>query len=148
MNYSNYAKAYTEVLEIIKYFPEEDYVKIPVEKIEFIKNNMDKNYKFTINPEIDLAEQNISREANEIIINLYKDYYATEEQKFKIDEILEINEEKSKREKYNPDKLFEKTNEYNNTNIDTSINKNALITYKESFFTKFKNFIFRLLHIN
>lgn len=30
---ANYAKAYTEVLEIIKYFPK----KIPIEKIEFYK---------------------------------------------------------------------------------------------------------------
>ena len=33
----NYAKAYTEVLEIIKYFPKSDYDKIPKEKIEFFK---------------------------------------------------------------------------------------------------------------
>ena len=29
---STYAKAYTEVLEIIKYFSEEEYAKIPIEK--------------------------------------------------------------------------------------------------------------------
>ena len=34
---NKYAKAYTEVLEIIKYFPEEEYNKIPKEKIEFYK---------------------------------------------------------------------------------------------------------------
>ena len=56
---STYSRAYTEVLEIIKYFPEEEYSKIPKEKIEFYKNNMDKNYDFSINPEIDLSEQNI-----------------------------------------------------------------------------------------
>ena len=49
-----YAKAYTEVLEVLKYFPEEEYKKIPIEKINFYKRNMDKNYKFTINPEKDL----------------------------------------------------------------------------------------------
>lgn len=32
---SKYAKAYTEVLEIIKYFPQEEYDKIPKEKIAF-----------------------------------------------------------------------------------------------------------------
>ena len=41
---NNYSKAYTEVLEIIKYFPEEEYSKIPKEKIDFYKKNMDKNY--------------------------------------------------------------------------------------------------------
>ena len=34
---SRYAKAYTEVLEIIKYFPKEEFAKIPEEKIEFYK---------------------------------------------------------------------------------------------------------------
>ena len=67
---STYAKAYTEVLEIIKFFSKEDYNKIPNEKIEFYKKNMDTNYKFTINPEIDLAKQNVSTEANAIIVLL------------------------------------------------------------------------------
>lgn len=33
---STYAKAYTEVLEIIKYFSKEDYNKIPSKKIWII----------------------------------------------------------------------------------------------------------------
>ena len=32
-----YAKAYKEVIEIIKYFPEKEYNKIPKEKIEYYK---------------------------------------------------------------------------------------------------------------
>lgn len=149
---STYAKAYTEVLEIIKYFPEEEYSKIPIEKIEFYKNNMDKDYIFTINPDIDLAEQNISQEANAIIVNLFREYYATEEQKVKIKEILDLNqkkEEQEKREKYNPDDIFKKVNKQktNTVKIQESNSNTALIEYKESFFTKFKNFIFRILHI-
>ena len=149
-----YAKAYTEVLEIVKYFPEEEYNKIPKEKIEFYKNNMDKDYVFTINPEIDLSKQNISPEANAIIINIFIDYFATEEQKVKIKEILDLNqkkEEQEKREKYNPDDIFKKANKDTETaNIETSENNTntALIEYKESFFTRFKNFIFKILHIS
>ena len=37
LNSSNYAKAYKEVLEIIKYFPPEELAKIPNEKLNFIK---------------------------------------------------------------------------------------------------------------
>ena len=69
-----YARAYTEVLEILKHFPDEEYKKIPIEKINFYKSHMDKNYKFTINPEMDLANQNISKEANAIIVTLFRDY--------------------------------------------------------------------------
>ena len=84
---NSYAKAYTEVLEIIRHFPKEEYFKIPIEEIEFYQKNMDKDYVFLINPEIDLSEQNISPEANAIIINLFRDYFATEVQKVKIKEI-------------------------------------------------------------
>ena len=152
---STYAKAYREVLEIIKYFPEEEYSKIPKEKIEFYKNNMNRDYNFTINPEIDLSEQNISPEANAIIINLFTDYYATEKQKIKIKEILDLNqkkEEQEKREKYNPDNIFKKVEKAPNTSIEIetaeSNNDTALIEYKESFFAKFKNFVLKILHIN
>ena len=99
---NTYEKAYVEVLEILKYFPKKDYMKIPEEKIEFYKKNKDKNYIFTINPKVDLSKQNISREANAIIVNLYRDYFATEEQKLNIKEILELNhrnEEQEKRKK-------------------------------------------------
>ena len=132
-----YAKAYTEVLEIIKHFPEEEYNKIPKEKIEFYKDNRDKDYNFTINPEIDLSEQNISAEANSIIVNLFRDYFATEEQKIKIKEILDLNqkkEEQEKKEKYNPDDIFKKENKNTKlTNIETSENNTdtMLIEHKE-----------------
>jgi len=151
---STYAKAYTEVLEIIKYFPKEEYNKIPKEKIEFYENNMDKDYVFSIKPEIDLSEQNISPEANAIIVNLFTDYYATEEQKVKIRKILDINQKKEEQEtieKYNPDDIFKKVNNNKETtNIETSENNTntTLTEYKESFFTRFKNFIFKILHIN
>lgn len=148
---NNYSKAYTEVLEIIKYFPEEEYSRIPKEKIDFYKKNMDKNYNFKINPEIDLSNQDISAEANAIIINLFTDYFATENQKLKIKEILDSNQKKSdqlKREKYNPDNIFEnKQPKLTEIPLKEDNNNTSLVEYKESFFTKFKKFIFRLLHI-
>lgn len=140
-----YAKAYTEVLEIIKYFPKEEYAKIPEEKIEFYKNNMDKDYNFKINPEIDLSEQSISPEANAIMINLFTDYYATEEQKIKIKNILDSNqqkEEQEKRERYNPDNIFK------NRNTENIIrNEVALVEYKESIFKRFINKIKSIFNI-
>ena len=136
-----YARAYTEVLEIIKYFPQEDYKKIPKEKIEFYKNNMDKEYNFIINPKIDLSEQNVSPEASAVIVNLFMDYLGTEEQKVKIKEILVLNQKKEeleKRKKYNPDNIFKNSNKsLENTKNYISIEK-SIIEYKE------KNFIQKL----
>lgn len=150
---SAYAKAYTEILEILKYFPQKEYSKIPLERIQFYKDNMDKDYNFTVNPEIDLDKQNISTEANAIIVNLFLDYFATEEQKIKIKEILYLKQEKEnqeKRNKYNPNDIFkikEKDKDINVQTVESNCNT-ALTEYKESFFEKFKNFIFKILHIN
>ena len=44
-----YAKAYTEVIEILKHIPKEEYDKIPETEIQFYENNCDKNYKRTTN---------------------------------------------------------------------------------------------------
>lgn len=146
-----YAKAYKEVLEIIKFFPEKEYNKIPKEKIEYYKNNMDKNYEFIIDPQKDLSEQNISKEANAIIISLYQDYFATEEQKQKIKEILELNEKKvelERREKYNPEDIFKnRIKQVEDEEDNKQTESTALVEYKENFFTRFKNFILKLLHI-
>ena len=37
-NMVTYAMAYTEVFELLKYFPEEQLSRIPAEKIEFFKH--------------------------------------------------------------------------------------------------------------
>lgn len=145
-----YARAYTQVLEILKYFPEEEYKKIPLEKINFYKSNMDKDYQFTINPEIDLANQNISKEANAIIVSLYRDYFATEEQKVKIKEILDLNQKKAeieKRKNYNPDDIF-KNNGQLNKNSEIPDMNTQLVKYEEPFFIRLKKFIFKMLHLD
>ena len=144
---SNYAKAYTEVLEIINHLPKEDYLKIPKERINFYKENMDRNYNFTINPKTDLYKQNISKEANAIIILLYRDYFATKEQVEKIYEILKLNQIKAdndKRIKYNPNNLFkyDKLKEINRTEN----NKVPVKIKKEKIFTKLRIFIQRIFN--
>lgn len=149
---NKFAKAYKEVIEIIAYFPEEAYNKIPKEKIKFYINNMDINYDFTIDPDVDLSKQNISKEANAIIVSLYQDYFATEEENEKIKKILELNEQKAeqeKRKKYNPNDLFKNKNSIENKQADIpeTIRETALVEYKDTFFTKFKNLIMRLLHL-
>lgn len=147
---NTYAKAYVEVLEILKYFPKKDFMKIPTKKIEFYKKNIDKNYIFTINPKVDLSKQNISKEANAIIVNLYSDYFASDEQKVKIQEILELNQRKAEQEKekkYNQENLFRKHDKYKTINKETPVNNTMLLEYKEPFLTKLKKVIFKLLHI-
>ena len=77
-------------------------------------------------------------------------YFISTEEKNKILEkskYIKIIEDDLKNKKYSSDKIFEKQQNINDklsqNHVDT-----ALIEYKESFFTRFKNFIFKILHIN
>ena len=139
-----YAKAYTEVLEIINHFSEDEYKKITKEKIDFYDKHKDRKYDFKINPNIDLAEQNISRKANAILVSLFRDYFATAKQKEILKNLLQQNQEKLEKEKYlkyNPDNIFNKSN----SNINDSKDKVALVEIKnEVWYRKILNFFKRI----
>lgn len=146
---NNYAKAYTEVLEILNYFSKEEYSKIPEEKIKYFKENMDKDYIYTINPEIDLSLQKISNETNAILISLFRDYFANESQRKMLTELLNKNQEKVdkvKREKYNPNDIFNKKQK-ETINTDIKNTELKILKFRESFFSKFTKVIKRLLKL-
>ena len=135
-----YANAYSEVLEILKYIPVEDYKKIPERKIELYKKNANKDYIFNYNPEKTLKEQNVSKIAKGIIAILFRDYWATDEQREKILAMQKnerINIEKIKRERYNPDNIFKSKN--NNQNIVSNNIKNNIEIYSKNSLMKVEN---------
>ena len=149
----NYSKAYTEVLEILKYLPKNEYGKIPHERIQFFEDNKDYSYNFKIDPQIPLDKQNISIEANSIIVMLFRDYFASETQKEKLKVILKQNEDKYKEEirnKYNPDDIFGNKKDKITTfssNKEIENNNLPIEVKRENFFKKFityiKNLIFK-----
>ncbi len=115
-----YNMAYAEVLEILKYLPESELRKIPKDEIKFLENNMDKDYKFVLDPEKALEEQNISRKANAILVVYFKKYFTNDYQKQKLNEILTRNQqivENEARKKYNPEDIFRKNNNQDLKNV-------------------------------
>ena len=97
-----YAMAYTEVIEILKYVPDEDVQKIPKEKIEFYKNNMDNEYNYKLDMTKEFKEQEMSDITKAILANIFRDYWATPYQREKIEakEKYELNKlEEEKRRK-------------------------------------------------
>ena len=123
MENEEYAIAYKEVSEILKYIPIFDYEKIPREKIELYKKMQDRDYHFKYNPLKTLDEQNVSKQAKIIIGLLFRDYWATEEQKSKI---VAIKEQKN---------LFK----YKNRNMKES----EIINCEEKFLQEPKDNIFK-----
>ncbi len=149
MVHNNYARAYTEVLEILSHFSKENFKKIPAEKINYYKENMDKSYDFKIDPKSDLSGQNISIEANAILVNLFIKYYATEEQKIKIKEILDINKKRlsiDENQKKSSDDLFISKN-ITSSEINRKGNT-SIILKKETVFSRFINYLKNLFLFN
>ncbi len=85
-------KEYNEILELLKFIPSYDCLKIPDEKIEFFKTFSVEDYDFKIE---DINTANVSREAYAIYTSLYRDYIATAEEKSRIDEILLLNQKRN-----------------------------------------------------
>ena len=140
-----YRVAYTEVIEILKYVPDEDVNKIPKEKLEFYKSNMDNEYNYKLDMTKEFEEQEMSDITKAILANIFRDYWASPYQKERIEvkERYDLEKlEQEKREKYNPDNLFKNKKEetvIKNTNLPVEIKK-------ETFFKKLISFIKKLFN--
>lgn len=106
----NFPNAYKEVYVILENMKSEYKNAIPQSFIEMVKTNMNDNYKFELDENIDFEEQKLLKETKTILAYIFLHYWATSEQKEKIEQKYRqdiINIEKSK-PKYNPNELFNK----------------------------------------
>lgn len=145
-----YAKAYTEILEIFKYFPEKLLKKIPKDTIKMYFDNRDKNYIYYFDSQKDFEEQEVSQLTKVLIANIFIKYWATNQEKKKIDEYdkkqFEIIENE-KREKYNPNEIFN-----NNINRKVEDNKSLIVDehvgFLKSILNKIKNMVKKIKNRN
>ena len=154
-----YANAYTEVLDILKYISKEDYEKIPKSKIKVFEENSNKNYSFTYDENKTLDEQNVSEITKAIIAILFRDYWATKEQRYIIiKKQQEIKDQKQKelmakfeQNKNISEKDLKKVNVASDLDLDIDyelLGKNMQLYKKEEgFFEKLVNKIKGLLNI-
>ena len=137
---NNFQKAYTEVLVILKHMPKEDVNKIPQNIINGFELNQDKNHHFELDFNKKIEEQDLLEESKDILSVLFRDYWATAEQKNKIlakENHDRIIVEKEKMQKYATVDLFKNTN--------TQINKpEELIVIKAKWYDKFIEFYKRI----
>lgn len=108
---TKYANAYTEVYEILNCLDKDEYNKIPVELIEVFEENRNLDYEYEINQEQDLTKQPMLIETKAILLNIFRDYLATPEQRKKIKQWLQMDREyldQQKLKKY-PGNMFEDT---------------------------------------
>lgn len=132
-------EAYSEVYAILNLMSWSSISKIPEKIWENIENKRDKDKVIEIN---NIEEYQASEQANKLLAVLYKDYFATDEEKEVIqakEKILEQKEQEELYEKYNPDNLFKNKV----SKVETVENSVAMVEYKESILTKIKNWFKR-----
>lgn len=129
---SDYSKVFKELSEIFKFIPEEQMKKIPDELVKKIEEKKDNGYNYEVIHIEDFQNQNMLKETRAVLAVLYRDYWASEEERKKIkeqerDELIKRGEELGKNNK----EIFTK----NDNNIEKEA-ENAIIVYKESFIRK------------
>ena len=140
-------KAYTEVLELLKFFSTEQVKKIPETKLKVFLKYRDENYSYKIDETKSFFEQDMMPETKAIFTILFEDYWATDEQrkalKQKETEAFKELEDKN-RSLYNPDDLLknrrinEIKNHTKNANISLLNEKwyNKIVLALKSFFNR------------
>ena len=140
----NYHKAYKEVIEILKYVPQESVNKIPKTMLETFEKKTDKDYVFNVDINKSFEEQNLLEETKDIFAVIFRDYWATSYQRERIKAKEKYDRQKIEEEKankYNPDDIFknkEKDNVVVNNNLPVEIKK-------ENFFKKLISFIKKII---
>ena len=132
---SEYAKAYKEVIELLRYIPIEETRKIPRKIIDYYNNNKDETYEFQYNPNIEFNKQKIMYLSKILIANLYKKYWCDEIERIRIEKKEEREIQLEQDEEYNTDNLLEKKEE--------GENKAIAVIKKENIFYRILKKIFR-----
>ncbi len=106
------AEVATEVIEVLYNSDSSIICKIPYRIIEVLQEKTQEcNKKISFKENVELKDQDISEEGKAILSILYRDYICSEEEKIEVNKIFENNQkqyDEIQREKYNPDKIFQK----------------------------------------
>jgi len=146
----NINKAYTQVIEILKYLPEDIVSKIPKYLIVSYESKKDLNFHFEFDPDQALENQNLFPETAEILADIYKNYWASEEEKKDLIIGANLKEENINNSVYDLMKNSNiVANTYQNTTISSIVTEaqkpdDSLLPTtikKENFFNKLINFL-------
>lgn len=126
---NNFSKVCTEMLEVFKYIPDEEFNKIESDFIETIYQEHDMYYNFKLDETKQLEEQNFLPETYDMLAYVYKTYLSNEQEK----------------EVFNG-MLFKDLSNQSEIKTETGIEEKSIVLEEnESFFKKIINFIKRTL---
>lgn len=136
----DYQEAFTEVLAIVE-VDQNFKSRIPARLLELFKENASKTYEINFDLNLKIKDMPLKKETKGLLGMLYRNYSCNPDERKEYDKILYKNQalyEEELREKYNPDKIFEKQNIVTASSEPIQEN-NSMIVYKENIFTKLIN---------
>ena len=143
-------KVYSEVYAFLNIISEEDRNKVPKKLKEMIEEEREKEYTPSYTFEIPIEEQEISDEAIAMIALIHLNYWCEDEnEKERLNVIFDENEKKYQeelREKYNPDNLFKNKKYTEEQPAEEQTNSVAMVEYKETIFSKLKEWFRNLFN--
>ena len=105
-------EAYKEILTILKCMETGYYEKIPKKLIKFFERNSEEDYNVSISLEKPLEKQNLKPKTLALLAMIYLNYWCdSQEEKKELEKIFWENEKKYQqklREKYDPEKIFDR----------------------------------------
>lgn len=138
------SNTYEEVYQILKNMNKATVMRVPNNVLNNIINNRNSNFKTRIDKKDLFNQENISKEAMDLICYIAYNYWLDSDEKRKIDIINQDfyrESEKEKSKKYNPDNLFNKNKELN-----LQIQKNNFLTeYKDNKTSLIKRIINKII---
>lgn len=140
---NNIRQAYSETYAVLQVLQCGFLSKVPIDLIQFLRNEKDDTYNVTINSSIPLEKQNLLPETISLLAMLKLNYWCeNEKEKKELLDIFDKNEKEYQNNlltKYNYENLFNKQTKFN---IQNNIEEHQLIAYKEPLLKKlFKKFL-------
>lgn len=137
-----YRNSFKEVFDILENTENELLAKIPNKFMNFIKENMNVNYKSNIKKDEDIDKQQLLKETEAILSLIYRSYWATDEEKQEFatkDKQEFIQNEEKKIENYQGKNIYDVFEERKNINKVTVDNSLMVINKNENFIKRFFN---------
>lgn len=134
---SKYQDAFKEVWEILQNTDEELIKKIPNKFMDFLQNNMNKDYETNIKFDTPIDKQPLLKETEAVLSLIYRSYWATEEEKTELakkdkEELSKIKTPEKTIAYKNINEIFKKSSNLNEVAIDN----NLMVIQKQSFFKR------------
>ncbi|MCI8277211.1 MAG: hypothetical protein HFJ46_04730 [Clostridia bacterium] len=131
-----YAEVAVEMNIIFMYIEPDLVAKIPQKMKDFFKAIASPTYVAHIDPRFPLDEQPLLRETEILLTVLFRQYWATKDEKQEIDDLIKENDKKLN-DRYSVENIFKQVEEIKS--IEDAKETSLTVINEDSFVYKFKN---------